>query len=286
VQAAAVAADDHAFILARDDDRSRSHAWRVGRSTGDVAVTNSAGQRQSAGIDGTILEAGNRLRTGQDGRALLVRGEDTILIAPNSILGIPTARTEGLATTIHHWAGSIVLAVARKAERHFDVVTPYLAAAVMGTQFRVTVGTTDASVDVLKGQVEVHDFKSGEYALVLPGQAARASTQGPPGLSLSGSGRFDRIQQGMPRDSSVHPIDLSAGDRSTPGAASLPHLGRPATRVRSPDISQHSGSSLFNRLFSNPDGQRDRKNDIALIIAFALGFGIVVGFVVSTLRHG
>ena len=43
------------------------------------------------------------------------------------------------------------------------------------------------------------DFKSGQYALVQPDQAAQVSAQGSSGLSLSGSGTLSPIQQGTPR---------------------------------------------------------------------------------------
>jgi len=76
---------------------------------------------------------------------------------------------------------------------------------VKGTQFRVTVDQNDTRVDVFRGQVEVSDFKSGQYALVNPSQAASVSPQGRPGLSLSGAGTLGQIQQGAPRRSSLSP---------------------------------------------------------------------------------
>src|SRR5262249_9196581 len=72
--------------------------------------------------------------------------------------------------------------------------------------FRVTVERDDTRVDVMRGQVEVHDFKTGQYAQVYPDQSARVSAQGTGGLSLSGSGLFTPIQQGTPRRSSVAPL--------------------------------------------------------------------------------
>src|SRR4051812_30761634 len=67
--------------------------WRVSKSSGDVSVTTSAGE-QAALIAGATLKPGDNVRTGQNGRVLLVRGEETILISPNSVIGIPKARKE------------------------------------------------------------------------------------------------------------------------------------------------------------------------------------------------
>ena len=135
-----------------------------------------------------------------------MRGEETILVAPNSVIALPTEKKDGLSTTILQQAGSILLEVEKRNVKHFEVETPYLAAVVKGTQFRVTVNATSTSVDVIRGQVEVADFKSGQIAQVMPGQIATAFAHGKPGLSLSGSGTFNPIEQGKPRASSIAPV--------------------------------------------------------------------------------
>ena len=185
--------------IAQDDA-----VWHVSKSSGDVWVTH-AGAQQAALTDGVMLKAGDTIRTGQTGRVLLTRGEESILISPNSVIGIPNGQINGMSTTIIQQAGSILLEVEKRNVKHFEVETPYLAAVVKGTRFRVTVNKNDANVDVLRGQVEVTDFKSGQIATVLPGQTASMSVQGQGGLSLSGSGTLSPIQQGAPRQSSVPP---------------------------------------------------------------------------------
>ncbi len=208
VTAAAIADHDDAFILNRDHIPPKSNVWSVNRLSGDAFLTTSAG-RQTALGEGAILNRGDKIRTGPNGRVLLVRGQESILIASNSIIGIPTHAIEGMSTTIDQWAGSIVLAVEKRNYPHFEVDTPYLAAVVRGTRFRVTVNKDAARVKVLRGQVEVTDFKSGEYVLVLPGQAAEASAQGAVGISLSGTGPLNPVWKGLPRLSSLHPATLS-----------------------------------------------------------------------------
>jgi hypothetical protein len=204
--------------------------WHIGKSSGDVWLTASSGiQQVSLGSDAT-LKPGDNIRTGRTGRVLLVRGEETILISPNSVIGIPTEVKEGLSTTIIEQAGSILLDVEKRNVKHFEVETPYLAAIVKGTQFRVSVDRNDASVDVLRGQVEVADFRSGQIALVMPGQAAKVSVQGPGGLSLSGTGTFNPIEKGEPHASSVHPVQVPKDGLTAPG--STPKA--PQMRIASP----------------------------------------------------
>jgi hypothetical protein len=162
------------------------------------------------------LKPGDSIRTGQNGRVLLVRGEETILISPNSVVGLPAEKKDGLQTTILQQAGSILLEVEKQNVKHFEVETPYLAAVVKGTQFRVTVNAAGTSVEVNRGQVEVSDFKSGQIAQVMPGQAATAFAQGKSGLTLSGSGTFNPIEQGKPRASSIDRVRIPKSGLQAP----------------------------------------------------------------------
>jgi hypothetical protein len=161
-----------ASAMAADDG-----VWSVSKSSGEVWITTTGAQQASLKPENT-LKPGDTIRTGRTGRVLLVRGEETILIAPNSVIGVPTEKKDGLSTTILQQAGSILLEVEKKNVKHFEVETPYLAAVVKGTQFSVTVTAASTSVDVRRGQVEVSDFKSGQIALVLPGQVATSFAHG------------------------------------------------------------------------------------------------------------
>src|SRR5579864_3489467 len=193
--------------------------WSVSKSSGEVWV--SGGDIQQAAIrPEDQLKPGDTIRTGRNGRVLLVRGEESILIAPNSVVGLPAEQKEELTTTIVQRAGSILLDVERRNVKHFEVETPYLAAVVKGTQFRVSVNAASTSVDVTRGQVEVTDFRSGQIAQVMPGQKATAFEHGKAGLSLSGSGTFNPIEQGRPRPSSVDRVQVPKRGLSEPRNAS------------------------------------------------------------------
>jgi hypothetical protein len=193
-----------AVSLACTGASAQEAQWQVHRSSGEVWVA-SPGVQKAALTPAAVLKPGDYIRTGQNGRALLVRGTESILISPNSAVGLPKEKTGGLSTTILQESGSILLDVEKRSEKHFEVETPYLVAVVKGTQFRVSVDDRESKVEVVSGQVEVAELKSGKFALVLPGQSAAVAINGGPGLSLSGSGMLDEVKQGTPRSPRVTP---------------------------------------------------------------------------------
>src|SRR6195952_2695277 len=156
-------------------------AWTVDKSSGEVWLTSSGAQPASLKQE-ELLKPGDTIRTGRNGRVLLRRGEETMMVSPNSVVGVPAEKKEGLSTTIVQQAGSILLEVEKRNVKHFEVETPYLAAVVKGTQFRVSVTAASTHVDVIRGQVEVADFKTGQIARVMPGQHAITFASGKGGL--------------------------------------------------------------------------------------------------------
>ena len=110
---------------------------------------------------------------------------------------------------------------------------PYLAAVVKGTQFRVTVNAGKTTVDVVRGQVEVADFKSGQIAQVMAGQQATAFATGKTGLSLGGPGTFAPIEPGKPRAPSVERVPVPRGGLSAPRNAANENTRRPGRQALS-----------------------------------------------------
>src|SRR6266516_3859347 len=83
--------------------------WTVRKASGEVWAGAAGLQLVSLGqsqAQETVLKPGDTVTTGRNGRVLLVRGQETILIAPNSVVGIPAEKKDGLATTITQQAGS------------------------------------------------------------------------------------------------------------------------------------------------------------------------------------
>ena len=200
-------------------------AWSVSKSSGEVWMTTTGAQTVSLSQQ-DVLKPGDTIRTGRNGRVLLVRGAETILVSPNSAIGLPTENKDGLSTTIVQQAGSILLEVEKRNVKHFEVETPYLAAVVKGTQFRVSVNAASTSIEVIRGQVEVADFRSGQVAQVMPGQFATASAHGKAGLALSGSGTFAPIEQGRPRASTIQQLMVPKSGLSAPRHAASEQLIR------------------------------------------------------------
>jgi hypothetical protein len=189
--------------------------WTVSKSSGEVWVTRGEMQRVALTSD-AALSAGDMIRTGRNGRVLLTRGEETIVIAPNTEIGIPKPGKDGFPTTIEQVAGSIQLEVEKRNVQHFEVDTPYLAAVVKGTKFSVTVDRKGAHVDVTRGQVQVSDFKTGQSVIVLPGQSAGVSAHGAGGLQLKGSGTFNAIEQDKPRATGLRALAVPKGGLRAP----------------------------------------------------------------------
>jgi hypothetical protein len=266
-------------------------SWHVSKASGEVAVTH-AGVQQASVTDETILQPGDNIRTGQTGRVLLVRGNESMLISPNSIIGIPTTNSDGMSTTIIQRAGSILLDVEKRNVKHFEVETPYLAAVVKGTQFRVTVDKGDAHVDVLRGQVEVSDLKSGQFALIAAGQTAKVAARGSTGLSLNGSGTLSPIQQGAPRSSSLTPLPASDEDLSAPVTMPKPQQFHDALMrangdsvVASSERTTGWAPSAAEVGEDNGDVQPPRKNEIISALSVPFGVGLLVAVTVTTYRQ-
>jgi hypothetical protein len=271
--------------------------WRVSKSSGDVWVSTS-GVQQASLTEDAVLNPGDSVRTGRNGRVLLIRGQERILISPNSVVGLPAQKSQG-STTITQQSGTILIEVEKRNNPHFEVETPYLAAVVKGTQFRVSVGQGESYVNVVRGQVDVTDFRSGQTALVMPGQMAKVWTLGNPGLVLSGSGTMNPIRRGTPRTPSLAPIQTSAEglsvfDSAPAGqrvvamsprgdAASFPTSFEGSTRG---DGLWNASVDYVGNLFGKAaDGAQVRNERDAAMIAIPIGFGAVIAFVVAAKRR-
>jgi hypothetical protein len=264
-------------------------SWRISKSSGDVSIMTE-GFQPVALAAGMILQPGNSIRTGQNGRVLLTRGNETILISANSAISFPkTSKQNAMSTTILQQAGSILLEVEKRAINHFEVETPHLSAVVKGTRFHVTMSGNDTRVGVFQGQVEVTDFMSGQHALVNAGQNATVSVQGSPGLSLSGTGTLNPIQQGSPRDSSPAASDdsMSAPAPSAPvqRQARAPMAGE-FENVALPEQDATRREGWGPGLTALGERTTASKNDVdALSLAFPFAIGALVATAIAFRRR-
>jgi len=162
-------------------------AWHVESQSGDVWIAHDGATPVSLGGT-TALPSGTKLTTGASGRVIIRRGDEAVVIAPNTSIVLAPESRKGLATTIIQSIGTILLSVDKKDHQHFEVETPYLAAVVKGTKFAVTVADGKSSVHVVQGAVEVLDFESGDVGMVRPGQTADVRSGSGLGLAVTGPG--------------------------------------------------------------------------------------------------
>lgn len=147
-------------------------AWRIVQSAGDVRVSTEADATMDVDPR-TELPEGAIVTTGQNGRAVIRRGQEQVILQPSTRL-VLTRATPG-ATNILQSAGSALYRIGKKKTPHFQVDTPYLAALVKGTAFTVTVNLTRADVMVTEGAVEVSSREGSAVSLVKPGMMASVS---------------------------------------------------------------------------------------------------------------
>jgi collagen type III alpha len=144
--------------------------WQISEATGEVRLTHNGQSR--AAVRGALLASGATIATGRNGRAVIVRGEEFVIVSPRTQLRVPASDQPNKVMQIIEDFGTAVFKIAKKATPHFGVQTPYLAAVVKGTTFTVTVGPEGSSVQVTEGAVEVATLDGGAVDLVEPGEIA------------------------------------------------------------------------------------------------------------------
>lgn len=159
-------------------------AWTITEMSGRVNIVRSGAAPVSL-TSGDQLRPGDMIETAADSSAILVRNGESIVIAPNSRMGLPSTNNSGFATLILQQFGTLLLKVEKQQQQHFEVKTPYLAAVVKGTTFTVNVDAAGASVHVVEGLVQVAN-KTGMSVFVRPGQTALVSSAPGSDLSIKG----------------------------------------------------------------------------------------------------
>ena len=93
-------------LLSSDQATAQDNVWRVGKVSGEAWITGSGVQQASLG-GAAELKPGDTIRTGRNGRVLLVRGAETMLVSANSQVVVPTSSSSGRSTLIQQ-AGSVL----------------------------------------------------------------------------------------------------------------------------------------------------------------------------------
>jgi hypothetical protein len=153
----------------------------------------------------------------------LTRGAEVIQLSAGTQIEVHEGA--GKMTSIEMSSGLIVADVERRNVQHFSVQTPYLAAIVKGTVFRVTVGRGSAQVEVERGTVQVQDTINDLVVDVVRGQEAQVSQDQP--LEVSGPGTIavftfegERVVNGtrdVPADDRGRPAEVGSNGNGNAG---------------------------------------------------------------------
>lgn len=158
--------------------------WSLSETSGQVTVV-STGLSKIA-TRGSNVATGDVISTGRTGRAVLVRGEEYLVVAPNSRIRVADPAKAGRFTQIIEDFGNVIYKIKKMTMPHFAVETPFLAAVVKGTTFSVTVTDKGASVQVIEGKVEVATRDGGASFMVLPGDIGSVNANAPGALNMQG----------------------------------------------------------------------------------------------------
>jgi hypothetical protein len=208
-----------ALLAATVSTYSAPRGWLVQKTSGEAVY----GAQSAVLTRGVVLDRGASVRTGDNGKVLLVRSAESVFIGPYTVAAIAAHPTNGLETTVLLQRGQARLSVRKRNAAHFSVETPYLVAVVKGTQFNVTVRRNSAEVSVQEGRVAVKALKSGRYADVSAGQKATVDAAG--NLILTGKGQLAAIKAGLPRAAAVAAGSTSASMNSSVGTQGSASVG-------------------------------------------------------------
>jgi hypothetical protein len=192
--------------------------WRVTKATQQVNFTLDK-QSWNAVQTGDVIPNNAWISTGPKGRAQLTRGVESIVFQPNTLAGVFTSGTFERKTEVVQRAGVLDLEIEKRDRPHTTVQTPFLAAVVKGTKFRVSVTKTKAAVSVNRGLVQVTSFATGQRSNVAAGQSASVdSVKGMTVAGLTSSPAIAAVEPSMARVAAVGTTTLSG--QTTTGAAS------------------------------------------------------------------
>ena len=153
-------------------------SWKVSQKSGDVFVFHPGMQAASVQISAS-LAPGDVVATGPNGRAMLTRGSDYVVVAPGSRLLLPKEQEQSGFTRLVQQVGTMLYKVHHTGLPHFAVQTPMLAAVVKGTSFTVIVDEDRAAIQVTDGIVEVSSAAGQAHRLVERGTTVYVGRERP-----------------------------------------------------------------------------------------------------------
>ena len=169
---------------------------------------------------GDIVPNGAWVSTGPRGRVQLTRGVESISFQPDTLASIVTTGTSDSQTEVIQKTGTLDLEIEHRDHPHAKVETPFLAAVVKGTVFRVSVTAKKASVSVTRGLVQVRSFASGQQSNIGPTQSASVSAVA--GMTVKGIDVTPQIVSVPPTVSPVPSTSMLSTTSTAPSSTSGP----------------------------------------------------------------
>jgi hypothetical protein len=234
--------------------KDASGAWIVAQKSGDVQVLRPGFQPASVQIRAS-LTAGDVVATGPNGRAMLTRGDDYVVVAPGSRLLLPREEPQSGFTRLVQQVGTMLYKVHHTGVPHFAVQTPMLAAVVKGTSFTVIVDHDRAAVQVTDGIVEVSPAVGEARRLVERGMTVYVGRERPdavielkPGTVIvpaSGGGGGESVKVASSGDIPLSTIASITGGlvREAPAAPVAVTAAQAASGLAVPTVATATGET-------------------------------------------
>jgi hypothetical protein len=153
------------LIAAADGSRLSAVSGAVELGRGEPPVWQIA-------RSGDLLDPGDAVRTGADGRAEIELGAATVRLYPNSLLRVPLPTVDPAgAGAVEMERGTSLFDVLRGSDEPFEVRTPEVVVSVKGTRFSIALAGNNAAVAVFRGVVGVRSqtLDAAHEALVREG---------------------------------------------------------------------------------------------------------------------
>ena len=171
--------------------------WTVVQTSADAKYTTDRSNWKQI-TPGMVLPDNSWVNTGKRGRLTIQKDTNVVNLNPGTLAGINELGGNLDKTVIAQQTGSVTLDLVHKSAPWMTVQTPFLAAVVKGTKFSVTIGKTDAIVDVSRGRVGVTDPRRGETVDIVTGQKAQVDATSAHPMKVAGAGKIEPVRSVQP----------------------------------------------------------------------------------------
>lgn len=212
-----------------------ARAGSVASTSGDVEIGLGEPPVWRDAQAGDVLDPGDRVRTGRDGRAEIALDGATIRLYPSSVLRLPNdATAAGGSQAVDLERGSSLFDVLHRHGAAFEVRTPEVVVSVKGTRFGVDLSRPAAAVAVYRGSVGVRGLESELLSEVLVREGFAAVAGGERGFDLllnTGADPWSAWDSGA-----AAPALLDAAPPQPPARAALEDARLAARRAADPEV--------------------------------------------------